>query len=57
MAGDINSLNLLVFTNLINSKLISELVSSDNTVFLCFNATHVLRILIGITIFFFAHAQ
>ena len=40
------------FTNLINSKLISELVSSDNTFFLCFNATQVLQILIGITIFF-----
>ena len=26
---------LLFFSNLINSKLISELVSSDNTVFLC----------------------
>ena len=31
--------------------MISELVSSDNTVFLCFNATQVLRILIGITTF------
>ena len=29
------------FTNLINSKLISELVSSDNTVFMCINATQV----------------
>ena len=29
------------FTNLINSKLISELVSSDETVFLCNNATQV----------------
>ena len=29
------------FTNLINSKLISELASSDNTVFLCINATQV----------------
>ena len=29
------------FTNLINSKLISELVSSDKTVFLCLNATQV----------------
>ena len=27
------------FTNLINSKLISELVSSDKSVFLCFYAT------------------
>ena len=31
--------NLQNFTNLINSKLISELVSSDKSVFLCFNAT------------------
>ena len=31
----------IFFTNLINSKLISELVSSDNTVFLCINATQV----------------
>ena len=29
------------FTNLINSKLISELVPSDKTVFLCNNATQV----------------
>ena len=29
------------FTNLINSKLISELVSSDNKVFLCNNAPQV----------------
>ena len=29
------------FTNLVNSKLISELVSSGNTVFLCINATQV----------------
>ena len=29
------------FTNLLNSKLISELVSSDKTVFLCNNATQV----------------
>ena len=29
------------FTNWINSKLISELVSSDKSVFLCFNATQV----------------
>ena len=29
------------FTNLINSKLISELVSSGKTVFLCNNATQV----------------
>ena len=29
----------ILFTNWINSKLISELVSSDNTVFLCINAT------------------
>ena len=29
------------FTNLINSKLISELVLSDKTVFLCNNATQV----------------
>ena len=43
-------------TSLINSKFISELVSSDNTVFLCINATQVRRILISITIFF-AHAQ
>ena len=27
------------FTNLVNSKLISELVSSDKSVFLCFYAT------------------
>ena len=31
----------IFFTNLINSKLISELVSSDKTVFLCINATQV----------------
>ena len=31
----------LFFTNLINSKLISELVSSDKTVFLCNNALQV----------------
>ena len=43
-------------TNLINSKLISELVSSDNTVFLCIKATQVRLILISITIFF-AHVQ
>ena len=43
------------FTNLINSKFISELVASDNTVDLCFNATQVWQILISITIFF-AHA-
>ena len=43
------------FTHLINSKLISEIVSSGNTVFLRINATQVWRILIGlITI---AHAQ
>ena len=30
----------IFFTNLINSKLISELVLSDKTVFLCINATH-----------------
>ena len=41
---------------MINSKLISELVSSDKTVFLCNNATQVCRILISITIFF-SHAQ
>ena len=29
------------FTNLINSKFISELVLIDNTVFLCINATRV----------------
>ena len=29
----------IFFTNLINSKLISELVSSDKSVFLCFYAT------------------
>ena len=48
------------FTILINSKfiseLVSELVSSDNTVFLYINATQGGRILISITIFF-AHAQ
>ena len=43
-------------TNLINSKLISELVSSDKTVFLCNNATQVYPILISITTFF-SHAQ
>ena len=42
----------IFFTNLINSKSISELVSSDKTVFL----QHKCRILIRITIFF-AHAQ
>ena len=31
----------IFFTNLINLKLISELVSSDNTVFLCINATQI----------------
>ena len=31
----------IFFTNLINSKLISELVSSGNTVILCINATQV----------------
>ena len=31
----------IFFANWINSKLISELVSSDNTVFLCINATQV----------------
>ena len=31
----------IFFTNLKNSKLISELVSSDKTVFLCINATQV----------------
>ena len=31
----------LFFTNLMNSKLFSELVSSDNIVFLCINATQV----------------
>ena len=46
----------IFFTNLINSNLISELVSSDKTVFLCINATQVLRILINTTIFF-ARAQ
>ena len=35
--GDI----LHLFTNLINLKLIVELVSSDKTVFLCFNATQI----------------
>ena len=44
------------FTNWINSKLISEHVSNDKTVFLCINATQVCRILISITIFL-AHAQ
>ena len=29
----------LFFTNLINSKFISNLASSDNTIFLCINAT------------------
>ena len=46
----------IFFTNLINSKLISALVSSDKSVFLCIYATQVWRILISITIFF-AHAQ
>ena len=50
--GDI----LHFFTKLINLKLISELVSSDNSVFLCINAIQVWRILISITLFF-AHAQ
>ena len=31
----------IFFTNLIDSKLISELLSSDKTVFLCINATQV----------------
>ena len=31
--------NFQFFTNLLNSKLISELVSSDKAVFLCFYAT------------------
>ena len=31
----------IFFTNLINSKLISELVSSDKTAFLCIYATQV----------------
>ena len=31
----------IFFTNLINSKLITELVSSDKTVLLCINATQV----------------
>ena len=31
----------IFFTNLINSKLISELVSSGNSVFLCIDATQV----------------
>ena len=44
------------FTNLINSKLISELVLSDKSVFLSFNATQVWPNLISITIFF-THAQ
>ena len=34
-----------------NSKLISELVSSDKSVFLCFNATQVRPFLISITPF------
>ena len=48
--------NFQIYTNLINSKLISELVSSDKSVFLCFNATQVWPIPISITIFL-AHAQ
>ena len=32
---------IFFFTNLINSKFISELVSSDNTIFLCINTTQV----------------
>ena len=47
---------IFFFTNLINSKLISELVSSDNAVFLCIYATQVGIILISITIFI-AHAH
>ena len=48
--------DIFLFSNLINSKLISELVSIDKTVFLCNIATQVRRILISIT-FFFAHVQ
>ena len=33
--------NLQFFTNFVNSKLISALVSSDKSVFLCFNAAPV----------------
>ena len=45
-----DNLHVQVFTNLINSKLIPKLVSSDKSVFLCFNATQVWPILIIITI-------
>ena len=38
--------NLQCFTNLINSKLISALVSSDKSVFLCFTVTRVISITI-----------
>ena len=46
----------IFFTNLISSKLISELVSSGNTVLLCINATQVRRTLISL-ITYFVHAQ
>ena len=44
--GTLNKINIafsdwVIVKNLINSKLISELVSSDKTVFLCNNATQV----------------
>ena len=42
--------NFQYFTNSLNSKLISELVSSDLAVFLCFYATQIRPILISITI-------
>ena len=42
--------NFQYFTNSQNSKLISELVSSDLAVFLCFYATQVRPILISTTI-------
>ena len=42
--------NFQYFTNLLNSKLISELVLSDLAVFLCFYATQLRPILISITI-------
>ena len=48
--------NLQFFTNLTNSKLISELVSNDLSVFLCFYAAQLRPILISITICF-SHAQ
>ena len=42
--------NFQYFTNSLNSKLISELVSSDEAVFLCLYATQLRSILISITI-------